>query len=79
MNSYVVIMAGGVGTRLWPLSRRETPKQSHKLLSERTMFQETVDRITPMFKRDKIFVVTVRNKPIFYLNKSQTYHPRTLS
>jgi len=58
MNSYVVIMAGGVGTRLWPLSRRETPKQSHRLLSERTMFQETVDRIAPMFERDKIFVVT---------------------
>jgi len=62
MNSFVVIMAGGVGTRLWPLSRRETPKQSHNLLSERTLFQETVDRITPMFKRDNIFVIAGRKQ-----------------
>ena len=49
MNSYVVVMAGGTGTRLWPLSRREQPKQTHTLIGERTMFQETVHRITSMF------------------------------
>ncbi|MEE8391462.1 MAG: sugar phosphate nucleotidyltransferase, partial [Anaerolineae bacterium] len=38
-------MAGGVGTRLWPLSRRDRPKQALKLIGERTMFEHAVDRI----------------------------------
>ncbi|MBN2334643.1 mannose-1-phosphate guanylyltransferase [Candidatus Bathyarchaeota archaeon] len=57
MNSYAVIMAGGTGTRLWPLSRREQPKQTHALIGEHSMFQETVHRITPMFSHDHIYVV----------------------
>ena len=40
-----VIMAGGTGTRLWPLSRRGTPKQFQKLLSAQTMLAETVARL----------------------------------
>ena len=39
-----VIMAGGTGTRLWPLSRRATPKQYRPLVTDRTMFEETVER-----------------------------------
>ena len=58
MASYAVIMAGGVGTRLWPLSRRDKPKQLHVLTSERTMFQESVDRLLPLFGYDRILVVT---------------------
>lgn len=55
---YAVIMAGGSGTRLWPLSRRDQPKQALKLIGERTMFQHTVDRLAPLFTPDRIFVVT---------------------
>jgi mannose-1-phosphate guanylyltransferase len=51
-------MAGGAGTRLWPLSRRGRPKQSLKLVGERTLFERTVDRITPTFRPEEIFVVT---------------------
>jgi mannose-1-phosphate guanylyltransferase/mannose-6-phosphate isomerase len=40
-----VIMSGGVGTRLWPLSRRLSPKQFHKLGGDRTMIQATVQRL----------------------------------
>ena len=40
-----VIMSGGAGTRLWPLSTEATPKQFHRLTSERTMIQETVLRV----------------------------------
>jgi mannose-1-phosphate guanylyltransferase len=43
---YAVIMAGGGGTRLWPLSRPETPKPFLPLLDERSLLQRTVDRIT---------------------------------
>ena len=42
---YVVILAGGGGTRLWPLSRPETPKPFLPLLDERSLLQRTVDRI----------------------------------
>jgi len=55
---YAVIMAGGGGTRLWPLSRRELPKQSLRLLGERTMFQIAVDRLRPLFPPERILVVT---------------------
>jgi mannose-1-phosphate guanylyltransferase/mannose-6-phosphate isomerase len=41
-----VIMSGGSGTRLWPLSTEQTPKQFHALGSDRTLFQETLDRVS---------------------------------
>ncbi|HEX7643189.1 MAG TPA: mannose-1-phosphate guanylyltransferase/mannose-6-phosphate isomerase [Burkholderiaceae bacterium] len=44
MQIHPVILAGGSGTRLWPLSRESTPKQLLPLLSERTMLQQTVER-----------------------------------
>ena len=56
---YAVIMAGGGGTRLWPLSRRESPKQMLKLIGERTMFQLAVDRLQGLFPFERILVVTV--------------------
>ena len=55
---YAVIMAGGGGTRLWPLSRQERPKQSLRLLGERTMFQTSVDRLASLFEPERILVVT---------------------
>jgi mannose-1-phosphate guanylyltransferase len=55
---YAAIMAGGVGTRLWPLSRESRPKQALPLIGERTMFQYAVDRLAPLFPPQHIFVVT---------------------
>jgi mannose-1-phosphate guanylyltransferase len=55
---YGVIMAGGGGTRLWPLSRRAHPKQSLRLLGERTLFQMAVDRMEPLIPPDRILVAT---------------------
>jgi mannose-1-phosphate guanylyltransferase len=53
-----VILAGGIGTRLWPLSRKTTPKQFQKLTdSDKTMLQQTVERIDFINKED-IFVAT---------------------
>ena len=58
MAFYALIMAGGVGTRLWPFSRRNSPKPLLKLVGERTMFEHTMDRIAPLFQPEQIFVVT---------------------
>ncbi len=58
MAFHAFIMAGGGGTRLWPLSRRERPKQALTLIDERTMFQHAVDRIAPVFQPDEMWVVT---------------------
>lgn len=55
---YAMIMAGGGGTRLWPLSRRETPKQLLPLIEERSMFGVSVDRLAPLFPPERIIVVT---------------------
>jgi len=53
---YAVIMASGQGTRLWPLSRVEKPKQFHSLLGKKTMIQETFDRLSKKFKPEDILV-----------------------
>lgn len=55
---HAVIIAGGQGTRLWPLSRRSQPKQALKLIGERTMFQHSVDRLAPLFPPERIYVGT---------------------
>lgn len=55
---YAVIMAGGSGTRLWPLSRENRPKQSLHLVGERSMFQHAVDRLAPLFPPERVWVVT---------------------
>ena len=54
----VLILAGGKGTRLWPLSREHKPKQFQKLFGKKTMLQETADRVLPLFSWRDIFVAT---------------------
>lgn len=56
---YAVIMAGGSGTRLWPLSRKDRPKQSLVIGGERTLFQSAVDRLEGLFPFERILVVTI--------------------
>jgi len=57
MSTYAVIMAGGHGERLWPLSTPERPKQFLRLLGNRTMIQHTAERVLPLTGRDRILVV----------------------
>ncbi|MGL5480062.1 MAG: mannose-1-phosphate guanylyltransferase [Clostridium sp.] len=53
-----LIMAGGKGTRFWPLSTEEKPKQFLNLIDDRTMIQMTIDRILPIIPIDRIFICT---------------------
>ncbi len=55
---HAVIMAGGSGTRFWPKSRRDRPKQLLRLYGDRSMLQQTVDRIAPIVPHDRVFVIT---------------------
>lgn len=58
MDIYVVIMAGGVGSRFWPRSREKKPKQLIKIFGENTMIQDTVNRLDGLVENDKIFIIT---------------------
>ncbi len=61
-HDYAVIMAGGGGTRLWPISRKDRPKQLLPLLGEETLFQGTVGRLIDLFPPERILVVTVEQQ-----------------
>lgn len=55
---YAVIMSGGMGTRFWPKSRHKMPKQFLKTVGEKTMIQNTVDRISKCIPHSNICIVT---------------------
>jgi mannose-1-phosphate guanylyltransferase len=57
-----VLLAGGRGTRFWPRSRTRTPKQLLDITSARTMLQETVARLAPLFPARNFWVVTNREQ-----------------
>lgn len=59
MARYAVILAGGTGTRLWPLSRRAQPKQVRALLDHETLLQKTYQRIRTTFAAHTVFVSTL--------------------
>ncbi len=55
---YALILAGGSGERFWPLSRRALPKQLLRLVSERSLLQETIARLDGLVARERILVLT---------------------
>ena len=57
---YAVILAGGGGTRLWPLSRPERPKPFLPLLGDESLLQRTVSRIAPLVREGDVYCVTER-------------------
>lgn len=59
----ILVLAGGKGSRLWPVSTSYKPKQFQKLISRKTMLQETVNRLRPLFSLNDIYIST--NKEYF--------------
>lgn len=55
---FAIVMAGGVGTRLWPLSRRKSPKQLLALTGETSLLQQTVARLGTLLKPHDVYVIT---------------------
>lgn len=69
MNICAVIIAGGIGTRFWPLSRKQRPKQFLPIISDKTMIEETIQRILPLLSYSNIYTVA---------NQKQTHTLREL-
>ena len=58
-SNYCVIMAGGIGSRFWPMSTQKFPKQFQDILGTgRTMIQQTFDRIKQIVPTENIYVIT---------------------
>lgn len=60
-HNYAVIVAGGSGTRLWPLSRRNLPKQMQKFVTDKTLIDETVERLLGFVPVENIYISTTEN------------------
>ena len=58
MKIYAVIMAGGIGSRFWPRSKKKCPKQLLKIFGDHTMIQDTVKRLNGLVENENIYIVT---------------------
>lgn len=58
MKLYAVIMAGGVGSRFWPRSKEKSPKQLLRIFGEKTMIQDTVERLKGLVDYENIYIIT---------------------
>jgi mannose-1-phosphate guanylyltransferase len=61
MSTWVVVLAGGVGSRFWPLSTPERPKQFLPLVGEKPLLEESVRRLTPLVDASRILILTNAN------------------
>ncbi|MGH7854611.1 MAG: mannose-1-phosphate guanylyltransferase [Candidatus Binatia bacterium] len=61
-NCFSVIIAGGKGTRFWPLSRARRPKQLLKIISRKSLIEETAERVYPLSGREQTIVVTIADQ-----------------
>ena len=75
---YAVIMAGGIGSRLWPRSRNHIPKQFLDLLGPHTMLQETVQRIEPLVPLSRLLVVVSQDHALKVREQAPALPPDNL-
>ena len=56
----IIIFAGGIGTRMWPLSRVNSPKQFDTIFNGRSTIQLAYERVAPVFGSENIFIQTTK-------------------
>lgn len=81
MNHYGLVMAGGGGTRFWPLSRKKTPKQLLNLSGRDYMVNESIDRVANVIGKSNIFVITSETQAASMINvtSSRIYQQNILA
>ncbi|KKQ44421.1 MAG: Mannose-1-phosphate guanylyltransferase / phosphomannose isomerase [Candidatus Moranbacteria bacterium GW2011_GWC2_37_8] len=72
---YSIILCGGSGTRLWPLSRKNFSKQFLKLYSDKSMIQETFDRMSGVVAKENIYFVTGKDNVYNVFNQISEIYP----
>jgi mannose-1-phosphate guanylyltransferase len=70
-----LILCGGGGTRLWPRSREQTPKQFIKLFGKKSLFLQTLERIKPLVPYERIYIVTLEK----YIQQVKKEDPKILT
>ncbi|MGA7749819.1 MAG: sugar phosphate nucleotidyltransferase, partial [Gallionella sp.] len=68
-QAYAVILAGGSGSRLWPLSRQNLPKQFLSLDGDASLLQTTINRLSPVIESENVLIVTQEAH-----SKGEAYH-----
>jgi mannose-1-phosphate guanylyltransferase/mannose-6-phosphate isomerase len=61
-NVYATILAGGIGSRFWPLSRVTTPKQVLKVVGDESLLKATIKRLSPLIPPRRVYIVTSENQ-----------------
>jgi mannose-1-phosphate guanylyltransferase/mannose-6-phosphate isomerase len=61
-NLYVVILSGGSGTRLWPLSRKNKPKQLLPFIDDKSLLESTVDRVSNLCNKEHTCIITTKEQ-----------------
>lgn len=75
ISMYAIILCGGSGTRLWPLSRKNFPKPFLKLYSDKTLIQETFQRMSGAIAKENIYIVTDKENFFNVLNQVREIYP----
>lgn len=73
-NLYAVILAGGSGTRFWPLSRTDKPKQFLDIIGDKTLFELSLKRINSIVPAENIFVVTNKKHKGYVLKLGKQFN-----
>ncbi len=74
----LIILAGGSGTRLWPLSRRAFPKQFLRLDGKRSLFQKTLERFLKLIKPEDIIIATNKDYKFLVLEELEELSLKSL-
>lgn len=61
-DRFVLVLAGGRGERFWPLSRQQTPKHLLKLVGDRSLLQQAVDRVLPLVPLQNLYIITTASQ-----------------